>query len=97
MFVAQFLQPRAYEIPVTKAGFAKTVQTGLMVQVGQSRTPRSWTRRRPRYLRWSRGRKRKSCRTGGAGNDSGTAPEGARLGCRAIWIPVLEWARWICG
>src|SRR5258705_930973 len=38
IFVAQFLQPGAYEITVTKAGFAKTVRTGLTLQVGQSLT-----------------------------------------------------------
>jgi hypothetical protein len=38
IFVAQFLQPGAYEITVTKAGFAKTVRTGLTLQVGQSMT-----------------------------------------------------------
>src|ERR1017187_10380264 len=38
IFVAQFLQPGAYEITVTKAGFAKSVRTGLTLQVGQSLT-----------------------------------------------------------
>jgi hypothetical protein len=38
IFVAQFLQPGAYEITVTKTGFAKTVRTGLTVQVGQTVT-----------------------------------------------------------
>lgn len=38
IFVAQFLQPGAYEITVAKAGFAKTVRTGLTLQVGQSLT-----------------------------------------------------------
>jgi hypothetical protein len=38
IFVAQFLQPGAYEITVAKAGFAKTVHTGLTLQVGQSLT-----------------------------------------------------------
>ncbi len=38
IFVAQFLQPGAYEIAVTKAGFNKTVRTGLTLQVGQSLT-----------------------------------------------------------
>src|ERR1017187_1347855 len=38
IFVAQFLQPGAYEITVTKAGFAKTVRTGLTLQVGQTLT-----------------------------------------------------------
>ena len=36
--MAQFLQPGAYEITVTKAGFAKTVRTGLTLQVGQTLT-----------------------------------------------------------
>ena len=35
IYVAQFLQPGSYEITVTKAGFAKTVRTGLTLQVGQ--------------------------------------------------------------
>jgi outer membrane receptor protein involved in Fe transport len=35
IYVAQFLQPGAYDITVTKQGFAKTVRTGLTVQVGQ--------------------------------------------------------------
>src|SRR5664279_5476502 len=38
IYVAQFLQPGAYEVTVTKAGFAKTVHTGLTLQVGQSLT-----------------------------------------------------------
>ena len=38
IFVAQFLQPGAYTITITKAGFAKTVRTGLTLQVGQSLT-----------------------------------------------------------
>ena len=38
IYVAQFLQPGAYEITVAKAGFAKTVRTGLTLQVGQSLT-----------------------------------------------------------
>ena len=38
IFVAQFLQPGSYEITVTKSGFAKTVRTGLTLQVGQSLT-----------------------------------------------------------
>ena len=38
IFVAQFLQPGAYEIAVAKAGFAKIVRTGLTLQVGQSLT-----------------------------------------------------------
>jgi Carboxypeptidase regulatory-like domain len=38
IFVAQFLQPGPYEITVTKQGFAKTVRTGLTLQVGQSLT-----------------------------------------------------------
>src|ERR1017187_2555192 len=38
IFVAQFLQPGAYEIAVTKAGFNKTLRTGLTLQVGQSLT-----------------------------------------------------------
>jgi len=38
IYVAQFLQPGAYSITVTKAGFAKTVRTGLTLQVGQSLT-----------------------------------------------------------
>ena len=38
IFVAQFLQPGAYQITVAKAGFAKTVRTGLTLQVGQSMT-----------------------------------------------------------
>ena len=38
IYVAQFLQPGAYEITVTKAGFDKTVRTGLTLQVGQTLT-----------------------------------------------------------
>ena len=38
IYVAQFLQPGAYEIIVTKTGFNKTVRTGLTLQVGQSLT-----------------------------------------------------------
>jgi hypothetical protein len=38
IFVAQFLQPGAYEIAVAKAGFNKTLRTGLTLQVGQSLT-----------------------------------------------------------
>ena len=37
-YVAQFLQPGAYEITVSKQGFAKTVRTGLTLQVGQTLT-----------------------------------------------------------
>jgi hypothetical protein len=36
IFVAQFLQPGGYRITVTKQGFAKTVRTGLTLQVGQT-------------------------------------------------------------
>src|SRR5947209_9776098 len=36
IFVAQFLQPGPYEVTVSKQGFAKTVRTGLTLQVGQS-------------------------------------------------------------
>jgi hypothetical protein len=35
IFVAQFLQPGSYSVTVTKQGFAKTVRTGLTLQVGQ--------------------------------------------------------------
>jgi hypothetical protein len=38
IFVAQFLQPGNYSITVTKQGFAKTVRTGLTLQVGQTMT-----------------------------------------------------------
>ncbi len=38
IYVAQFLQPGAYEITITKTGFNKTVRTGLTLQVGQSLT-----------------------------------------------------------
>src|SRR5664279_1665902 len=38
IFVAQFLQPGAYTITVAKAGFSKTVRTGLTLHVGQSLT-----------------------------------------------------------
>jgi hypothetical protein len=38
IYVAQFLQPGAYEITVSKAGFNKTARTGLTLQVGQSLT-----------------------------------------------------------
>src|SRR5260370_8571203 len=38
IYVAQFLQPGAYEITVTKTGFNKTARTGLTLQVGQSLT-----------------------------------------------------------
>ena len=38
IYVAQFLQPGAYEIIVTKAGFNKTARTGLTLQVGQTLT-----------------------------------------------------------
>src|ERR1051326_1027336 len=38
IFVAQFLQPGSYEITVSKTGFAKTVRTGLSLQVGQTLT-----------------------------------------------------------
>src|SRR5437016_11481551 len=36
IFVAQFLQPGSYSVTVTKQGFAKTVRTGLTLQVGQT-------------------------------------------------------------
>ena len=38
IFVAQFLQPGSYDIAVTKQGFAKTLRTGLTLQVGQTLT-----------------------------------------------------------
>ena len=38
IFVAQFLQPGAYEITVQKQGFTRTVRTGITLQVGQSLT-----------------------------------------------------------
>jgi Carboxypeptidase regulatory-like domain len=38
IYVAQFLQPGAYEITITKPGFNKTLRTGLTLQVGQSLT-----------------------------------------------------------
>ncbi len=38
IFVAQFLQPGAYEIRISKPGFSKTVRTGLSLQVGQTLT-----------------------------------------------------------
>ncbi|MBS1857742.1 MAG: TonB-dependent receptor, partial [Acidobacteria bacterium] len=38
IYVAQFLQPGSYQITVTKPGFAKTVRTGLTLQVGQTVT-----------------------------------------------------------
>src|SRR4051794_40422546 len=34
IYVAQFVQPGAYEISVTKQGFAKATRTNVVVQVG---------------------------------------------------------------
>ena len=38
IYVAPFLPPAGYEITVNKQGFAKTVRTGLTLQVGQTLT-----------------------------------------------------------
>src|SRR5690348_11984951 len=38
IYVAQFVQPGAYEVTISKAGFGKLVRTGVTVQVGQTLT-----------------------------------------------------------